>query len=684
MSSTKKNLFTEKGILGRAIKASFLKLNPKALLKKPVLFLVCAASVFMTGLYFAALCGALGAGVKPGFLLCAAVSMWLTVLLANFAEALAQGHGNAQADTLRAVKKEVTANRIPSVEKRDKITEVPSVSLRRGDLVLVRAGEQIPADGEVAAGAASVDESAITGESAPVLRESGSSRGTVTGGTTVISDWLIIEVTSEAGESFLDKMIAMVENPSRKPIKKETALQILPAAIAAVLLLVTVLFLSHSAFATEKTGFTVFITLTALLVCLLPTTVSALFSPVNVAGISRLNRANVLAQNEKALEAAGKANILLLDKTGAITLGNRQACEFLAVDDVDIIELADAAQLASLADETPEGRSVVVLAKEQFGIRGRGIHEIHASFFPFSAKTQMSGVDFSENEIRKGTAEAIREYVLEKGGRYSNSCDAAVRQVSNQGGTPLLVAKNGQILGVIHLKDIIKRGVKEKFTALRRIGIKTIMITGDNPLTAAAIAAEAGVDDFLAEATPESKLKLIREFQAKGHTVAMTGNGVSDAPALAQADAAVAMNTGAQSAKEAGNMVDLDSSPTKLLDIVRIGRQLLATRASLITFGAANGLVKYFMLIPVLFPALAAFNILNLHSAESAVLSILIYNVLILAALLPLALSGVKYHEAPAVNLLLHRLLVYGGGGLILPFAAIKAIDMLLAAFGLL
>ena len=556
-------------------------------------------------------------------------------------------------------------------------------------MVIVKAGEQIPGDGEVIEGAASVDESAITGESAPVIREAGGDRSAVTGGTTVISDWIVVQITSESGDSFLDKMIAMVEGAARKKTPNEIALQIFLVSLSIIFILVTMSLYTYSVFSAKQAGIdnpTSITTLLALLVCLAPTTIGALLSAIGIAGMSRLNQANVLAMSGRAIEAAGDVDILMLDKTGTITLGNRQAHAFIPVDGVSEQELADAAQLSSLADETPEGRSVVILAKEKYG-RSRELSDKNMTFIPFSAKTRMSGVDFDSNEIRKGAAETMQEYVTAAGGVYSEECDRIVQNISKEGGTPLVVSKNHKILGVIHLKDIIKQGVKEKFADLRKMGIKTIMITGDNPMTAAAIAAEAGVDDFLAKATPENKLKMIREIQAKGHLVAMTGDGTNDAPALAQADVAVAMNTGTQAAKEAGNMVDLDSSPTKLIDIVRIGKQLLMTRGSLTTFSIANDVAKYFAIIPAIFsglyPGLSALNIMSLHSSQSAVLSAIIYNALIIIALIPLALKGVKYREVPAGNLLKRNLLIYGLGGLAAPFIFIKLIDMLLVVLGL-
>ncbi|WP_337527488.1 potassium-transporting ATPase subunit KdpB, partial [Zhenhengia sp.] len=644
-------------------------------------------SILTSVLYVFALFGYKDAA--PSFILGTAIILWFTVLFANFAEAIAEGRGKAQADALRASKKDVEAHKIESITTKEMSIAVPSTSLKKGDLVIVHAGEQIPADGEVIDGAASVDESAITGESAPVIRESGGDRSAVTGGTTVISDWIVIEVTSEAGESFLDKMIAMVEGASRKKTPNEIALEILLIALTVIFILVTASLYSYSDFSAKQAGIDNPISITslvALLVCLAPTTIGALLSAIGIAGMSRLNQANVLAMSGRAIEAAGDVDILMLDKTGTITLGNRQAYAFIPVDGATEEEVADAAQLSSLADETPEGRSIVVLAKEKFGIRGRNLSELHMEFIPFTAKTRMSGVDFNGIEIRKGAAEAVKEYVLQNGAKYSKQCEEAVKAISNQGGTPLVVAKNYKILGVIHLKDIIKQGVKEKFADLRKMGIKTIMITGDNPLTAAAIAAEAGVDDFLAEATPEGKLEMIRDFQAKGHLVAMTGDGTNDAPALAQADVAVAMNTGTQAAKEAGNMVDLDSSPTKLIDIVRIGKQLLMTRGSLTTFSIANDLAKYFAIIPALFmglyPGLSKLNIMGLHSAESAIFSAVIYNALIIVALIPLALKGVKYREVSATKLLTRNLWIYGIGGIITPFIAIKIIDVFITAIG--
>lgn len=683
-----KSSFADKKMMMRAVKDSFLKLNPKTQMENPVMFLVYISSVLTTILYVVSLFGIRDS--KPSFIFGIAIILWITVLFANFAEAIAEGRGKAQADALRASKKDVEANKIISLDKKDEIIKVSSVSLKKGDMVIIKAGEQIPADGEVIEGAASVDESAITGESAPVIRESGGDRSAVTGGTTVTSDWIVIKVSNEAGESFLDKMIAMVEGADRKKTPNEIALQILLIALTMIFLLVTVSLYAYSMFCANELGEinpTSVTSLVALLVCLAPTTIGALLSAIGIAGMSRLNEANVLAMSGRAIEAAGDVDILMLDKTGTITLGNRKAVEFIPVSGVDERELADSAQLSSLADETPEGRSIVILAKEKFDIRGRNISELNMEFVPFTAKTRMSGVNYKGNEIRKGAADSIKEYVIEKGGSYTKECDDIVSRIANQGGTPLVVSKNNMVLGVIYLKDIIKQGVQEKFADLRKMGIKTIMITGDNPLTAAAIAAEAGVDDFLAEATPEGKLKMIRDFQTQGHLVAMTGDGTNDAPALAQADVAVAMNTGTQAAKEAGNMVDLDSSPTKLIDIVGIGKQLLMTRGSLTTFSIANDLAKYFAIIPALFiglyPGLSALNIMNLHNAQSAIFSAIIYNALIIVALIPLALKGVKYREVPAGKLLSRNLLVYGLGGVIVPFIAIKIIDLIITSIGL-
>lgn len=688
MDKKNKNSFTDKKMFYRAVKDSFLKLSPKVQAGNPVMLLVYISAVLTSILWIFSMFGIKDA--QSGYTLAIAIILWCTCIFANFAEAIAEGRGKAQADALRAAKKAVDAHKIPSIEEKEKIEIVASALLKKGDIVIVKAGEQIPADGEVIEGAASVDESAITGESAPVIREAGGDRSAVTGGTTVLSDWIIVKVTSEVGESFLDKMIAMVEGAARNKTPNEIALQIFLVALSIIFVLVTLSLYAYSDFSArvnETENPTSVTTLVALLVCLAPTTIGALLSAIGIAGMSRLNQANVLAMSGRAIEAAGDVDILMLDKTGTITLGNRRADNFISLKGVSDRDMADAAQLSSLADETPEGRSIVVLAKEKYGMRGRNISEQHMSFISFSAKTRMSGVDFDGHSIRKGAADAIKNYVEDKGEQYPRECDQIVTRIAEQGGTPLVVVKDAQVLGVIHLKDIIKKGVKEKFADLRKMGIKTIMITGDNPLTAAAIAAEAGVDDFLAEATPEGKLTMIRDFQAKGHLVAMTGDGTNDAPALAQADVAVAMNTGTQAAKEAGNMVDLDSSPTKLIEIVQIGKQLLMTRGSLTTFSIANDVAKYFAIIPALFlglyPGLSALNIMNLHSPQSAVLSAIIYNALIIIALIPLALKGVKYQEVSAGKLLSRNLMIYGVGGLIAPFVFVKLIDMILTAFGL-
>lgn len=678
----------KKSIFADAIRQSFKKLSPRVQVKNPVMLVVYLGAIMTSGFYVLSFFGI--SDERAGYTLSISLILWFTVLFANFAESIAEGRGRAQAASLRSARKDVKARKLKNASDLSDYTEVLSNTLKKGDIVYVKGNEQIPMDGEVIEGAASVDESAITGESAPVIRESGGDRSAVTGGTTLVSDWLIIRVTAEAGESFLDKMISMVEGAARKKTPNEIALQILLITLTIIFLVVTAALLPFTDFASKQAGAGTAISLTniiALLVCLAPTTIGALLSSIGIAGMSRLNQANVLAMSGRAIEAAGDVDVLLLDKTGTITLGNRQASEFLPVPGVTEQELADAAQLSSLADETAEGRSIVVLAKERFGLRGRELSGLDAVFVEFTAKTRMSGIDYQGNEIRKGAADTVKEYVIKKDGRYPEECDRLVKRVAGSGGTPLVVVKNSQVLGVVHLKDIVKNGVKERFEDLRIMGIKTIMITGDNPMTAAAIAAEAGVDDFLAEATPEAKLALIREYQAGGHLVAMTGDGTNDAPALAQADVAVAMNTGTQAAKEAGNMVDLDSSPTKLIDIVRIGKQLLMTRGSLTTFSVANDVAKYFAIIPVLFfgiyPKLSTLNFMGLTSASSAMLSAIIYNAVIIIALIPLALKGVKYRELPAGKLLKRNLLVYGLGGITAPFLAIKIIDMLLTASGL-
>ena len=681
-----KGQMINKKIVLDATLQSLVKLNPKVQIKNPVMFVVYLGAIFTMILFFLSL-----GGIKDGgswYIFGISIILWFTSLFGNFADAIAEGRGRAQAESLKKARRDVIARKLKEADYESEYTEVKSNELKPGDIVLVKAGEQIPMDGEVIVGVASVDESAITGESAPVIRESGGDRSAVTGGTTVTSDWLIIRVTAEAGKSFLDKMIAMVEGASRKKTPNEIALQILLVTLTIIFLIVSATLLPFSKFAVNQAGQGSAISLTnivALLVCLAPTTIGALLSSIGIAGMARLNKANVLATSGRAIEAAGDVDVLLLDKTGTITLGNRQASEFIPVGDISERDLAEAAQLSSIADETAEGRSIVVLAKNKFDLRGKEIAKLKANFIEFSAKTRMSGVDIGDEHIRKGSADAIEAYVKAQGGVYPDECAMAVKRVANEGGTPLVVARNEKVLGVIYLKDIVKEGVKEKFEDLRKIGIKTIMITGDNPMTAAAIAAEAGVDDFVAEATPETKLALIKKLQAEGHLVAMTGDGTNDAPALAQADVAVAMNSGTQAAKEAGNMVDLDSSPTKLIDVVRIGKQLLMTRGALTTFSIANDIAKYFAIIPVLFagiyPGLAALNFMHLTSPTTAILSSVIYNALIIVALIPLSLRGVKYKEQPAGKMLKNNLLIYGLGGVVAPFIFIKLFDMLLTLF---
>ncbi|MGL4607136.1 MAG: potassium-transporting ATPase subunit KdpB [Eubacteriaceae bacterium] len=680
-----KNVINKK-ILFDAMSQAIKKLTPRVQIKNPVMFVVYLGGILTLFLFVFSLFDIKDA--NPLYTLVISLILWFTVLFANFAEGLAEGRGRAQAESLKSVRKDVVAKKLEKPERDASFTEISASQLRKGDFFLVKVGEQIPMDGEVVEGAASVDESAITGESAPVIRESGGDRSAVTGGTSLVSDWLIVKVTAEAGKSFLDKMIAMVEGASRKKTPYEVALQILLVTLTIIFLGITITLFPFSKFSSIQSGQGEAVSITnlvALLICLAPTTIGALLSSIGIAGMSRLNQANVLAMSGRAIEAAGDVDVLLLDKTGTITLGNRQASAFLPIDGIEEEALADAAQLSSLADETPEGRSIVVLAKERFNIRSRDLVRLDATFIDFTAKTRMSGIDFGETMIRKGAAETIKNYVINQGYDYPKQCDDLVNWVAGQGGTPLVVVKNYQIYGVVYLKDIVKNGVKERFKDMRKMGIKTIMITGDNPVTAAAIAAEAGVDDFLAEATPEGKLELIRDYQAKGHLVAMTGDGTNDAPALAQADVAVAMNTGTQAAKEAGNMVDLDSSPTKLIEVVQIGKQLLMTRGALTTFSVANDIAKYFAIIPVLFfgiyPQLTVLNLMGLTSTTSAILSAIIYNALIILALIPLALKGVKYRELPANKLLKRNLLIYGLGGIITPFIAIKIIDLILTYF---
>lgn len=675
-----------------AIVDSFKKLTPRTQLRNPVMFCVYVGSILATILWIAALTGQ--AEAPAGFILAVALWLWFTVLFANFAEAIAEGRSKAQAASLRSAKKDVMAKKLNEPHPKSPVRIMTASDLRRGDVVLVEAGDTIPADGEVIEGVASVDESAITGESAPVIRESGGDFSSVTGGTRVLSDWIVVKVTANPGEAFLDRMIAMVEGAKHKKTPNEIALTILLVALTIVMLLATATLLPFSMFSVDAmhSGHVVTITaLVALLVCLIPTTIGGLLSAIGVAGMSRMMQANVIATSGRAVEAAGDVDVLLLDKTGTITLGNRQASAFLPAPEVTEATLADAAQLSSLADETPEGRSIVVLAKERFNIRQRDMGALHAVFLSFSAHTRMSGVDLSpEREIRKGAADAVKKYVESHGGRFPAEVTNAVTDVARRGSTPLVVAEKrgalARVLGVIELKDIVKGGIKERFAELRKMGIKTVMVTGDNRLTAAAIAAEAGVDDFLAEATPETKLSTIREHQAAGRLVAMTGDGTNDAPALAQADVAVAMNTGTQAAKEAGNMVDLDSNPTKLIEIVEIGKQMLMTRGSLTTFSIANDIAKYFAIIPAAFattyPQLNALNVMHLATPASAIMSAVIFNALIIVLLIPLALKGVKYRPLGAATLLRRNLLVYGLGGILVPFVGIKLIDVVLAALG--
>jgi K+-transporting ATPase ATPase B chain len=675
-------------ILKRAVLESFKKLDPRHQVRNPVMFTVFVGSLLTTGLWVQAL---VGEGEAPaGFIFGISAWLWFTVLFANFAEAMAEGRGKAQADSLRQARRDVSAKKLAEPRRDASSTSVSASALRKGDVVLVEAGEQVPADGEVVEGVASVDESAITGESAPVIRESGGDRSSVTGGTRVLSDWLIVRISANPGETFLDRMISLVEGAKRQKTPNEIALDILLAAMTIIFLMACVTLLPFSIYSVKEAGQGTPITVTvlvALLVCLIPTTIGGLLSAIGIAGMDRMIQANVIAMSGRAVEAAGDVDVLLLDKTGTITLGNRQAVEFIPTDGVSVGSLADAAQIASLADETPEGRSVVVLAKEKYGLRGRNIHDLHASFVPFTAQTRVSGVDIDGQQIRKGAAESIERFVQERGGAFPAALKQQVEDIARRGGTPLVVAENDRALGVIYLKDIVKGGIRERFAELRKMGIKTVMITGDNPLTAAAIAAEAGVDDFLAQATPEAKLKMIREYQAGGRLVAMTGDGTNDSPALAQADVAVAMNSGTQAAKEAGNMVDLDSNPTKLIEIVEIGKQLLMTRGALTTFSIANDVAKYFAIIPAAFattyPVLNKLNLMHLATPSSAILSAVIFNALIIVVLIPLALRGVRYRAVGAATLLRDNLLIYGLGGLIVPFVGIKLVDVALVVLHL-
>ncbi len=680
----------ESAIVKRALWASCAKLNPVHQLKNPVMFTVWVGSVLTTVLWIQAL---LGKGEAPGgFILAIALWLWFTLLFANFAEAMAEGRGKAQADSLRKAKRDVNAKLLKGGRHGGDWESVGAQGLRIGDVVLVEAGDTIPGDGDVVEGVASVNESAITGESAPVIRESGGDRSAVTGGTTVLSDWLVVRIASNPGETFLDRMIAMVEGAKRQKTPNEIALDILLAALTIIFLLATATLLPYSVYSVRAAGQGSPVTITvlvALLVCLIPTTIGGLLSAIGIAGMDRMVQANVIATSGRAVEAAGDVDVLLLDKTGTITLGNRQAVAFIPAEGVAVQDLADAAQLSSLADETPEGRSIVVLAKEQYGLREREIHALGAQFIPFTAQTRMSGVTLEGREVRKGAVSAIEAWVSGPGRRVPGKPEDRGGQHRPQrrhpaGGGRRHGAAAARALGVINLKDIVKGGIRERFAELREMGIRTVMITGDNPLTAAAIAAEAGVDDFLAQATPENKLKLIRDYQAGGRLVAMTGDGTNDAPALAQADVAVAMNTGTQAAKEAGNMVDLDSNPTKLIEIVRIGKQMLMTRGSLTTFSIANDVAKYFAIIPaafaVTYPQLGLLNVMRLHSPQSAILSAVIFNALIIVALIPLALRGVGYRPLGAGAVLRRNLMVYGVGGILVPFVGIKLIDLFLIA----
>ena len=707
MSQAKKRALFDSSIVKKAIVESFVKLHPKTVAKNPVMFVVEVGSVLTTLLIFRDLFT--GETGNLSFSIQVTLWLWFTVLFANFAEAMAEGRGKAQADTLRRAKTETIAQRIvgdSGVGVEGIRTEaVPGPQLKKQDVVLVRAGEIIPGDGEVVEGVASVDEAAITGESAPVIRESGGDRSAVTGGTRVLSDWIKVRITSSPGETFLDRMIALVEGAERKKTPNEIALNILLAGLTIVFLLAVVTLLPYARYSVDAAaaagGFAPasppsVTVLVALLVCLIPTTIGGLLSAIGIAGMDRLIQHNVLAMSGRAVEAAGDVNTLLLDKTGTITLGNRQAVDFLVLPGVSETELADAAQLASLADETPEGRSIVVLAKSKYGLRGRELGALEARFVPFTAQTRMSGVDLGGRTIRKGAPDAVAAFVAEQGGSAPPELKTAVEAVANGGGTPLVVAEGNRPLGVVHLKDIVKGGIRERFEQLRKMGIKTVMITGDNPLTAAAIAREAGVDDFLAEAKPQDKMDLIRREQAQGKLVAMTGDGTNDAPALAQADVGVAMNTGTMAAKEAGNMVDLDSNPTKLIEIVEIGKQLLMTRGALTTFSIANDVAKYFAILPAMFSTLyvlagagaasgplSALNVMRLASPESAILSAVIFNALVIVALIPLALRGIRYRAEGAASVLRRNLAIYGLGGVLIPFVGIKLIDVVITALGL-
>ncbi len=689
MASTGKtrSLF-DPSILRQAAIDAFRKLTPARQVRNPVMFVVYVGSILTTLLWVQAVVGR--GEAPPWFIFWVSVWLWFTVLFANFAEAMAEGRGKAQAASLRKARRELSAKKLRRAERGAGFELVPAPALRKDDLVLVEAGDVIPADAEVIEGVASVNEAAITGESAPVIRESGGDRSSVTGGTQVLSDWLVVRVTANPGEAFLDRMIALVEGARRQKTPNEIALDILLAAMTIIFLLATATLLPFSIYSVGAAGQGTPVTVTvlvALLVCLIPTTIGALLSAIGIAGMDRMIQKNVIAMSGRAVEAAGDVDVLLLDKTGTITLGNRQATAFFPAEGVTESELADAAQLASLADETPEGRSIVVLAKEKYRLREREVEKLGATFVAFTAQTRMSGVNLNGRQVRKGAADAIEAHVTRLGGAFPAGVRAIGDRIAREGATPLVVSDGASVLGVIQLKDIVKGGIKERFGELRRMGIRTVMITGDNALTAAAIAAEAGVDDFLAQATPEAKLKLIRDTQAQGRLVAMTGDGTNDAPALAQADVAVAMNTGTQAAKEAGNMIDLDSNPTKLLEVVETGKQMLMTRGALTTFSIANDVAKYFAIIPAAFattyPALEALNVMRLATPQSAILSAVIFNALIIVALIPLALKGVRYRALGAAAVLRRHVWIYGVGGIVIPFPGIKLVDMLLVALRL-
>ena len=690
MTKRKTSLF-DPAIVRQALAATFRKLHPRLMIRNPVMFVVYVGCFLTTGLWVHALTGQ--GEERPGFVLSVCLWLWFTVLFANFAEAMAEGRGKAQAASLRRSRTTTLAKRLAAPTREAACSRVASTDLRQGDHVLVEAGDPIPGDGEVVAGIASVNEAAVTGESAPVIRESGGDRSAVTGGTLVLSDWIVVRITANPGETFLDRMIALVEGARRQKTPNEIALSILLAGLTLVFLVVTATLLPYSVFAVEQAGGGAPVSVTvlvALLVCLIPTTIGGLLSAIGIAGMDRMIQANVIATSGRAVEAAGDVDVLLLDKTGTITLGNRQAARLQPAPGVPESELADAAQLSSLADETPEGRSIVVLAKERYKLRERDVHALGGHFVPFSAQTRMSGLDLDGRRIRKGAADAVEAWVKEQGGSLPTAVRQEVEAVAKRGSTPLVVASDRRVLGVVELKDVVKGGIRERFRELRNMGIRTVMITGDNPLTAAAVAAEAGVDDFLAEATPEAKLALIRDYQAGGRLVAMTGDGTNDAPALAQADVAVAMNAGTQAAKEAANLVDLDSNPTKLIETVEIGKQLLMTRGALTTFSFANDVAKYFAILPAIFAGLyavpgrpgplEALDVMGLSSPESAILSAVIFNALVIIALIPLALRGVKYRPASAAAVLRRNLLVYGAGGVIVPFLGIKLIDLALTA----